>query len=334
MKKLLFFVVSSSFMMFSCNNEMDIVFNEKSILKTKAIMQEEDIRVVNYDGENCIKFMNDSVYREIISKIVYLPDKDKQAMFTKLGFKSQMDIMDDAVMEQEAIVDAFENSNTNLFPTSQINSFKEKYKDVFFYNPYDSTDFIPHYKISMNKSFTNKKGIFMIGDSVIKVPNKKIEEVFPESIVLLKENENTDYNSINFAETKYQIPGGDYVKVHAKASFIGVTYRNGREFRVFGFELQSKKKKVLWKRHHADVIWNYNLTGSMYNDISSNGKIYFNVNNFKTHVYGTIDEYPLGEVGQGASSQWLNRYSLSGKMEIWSNEIPVKGLATIQLFEN
>lgn len=332
MKNVLLATIASSFFMFSCTEDLEntILPSESGKLQTRGLMEEEGFQVINYNGEGCIRFNNDSTFKEIVSEITYVSSSEKRSMFSKLGFISQMDIMEEAEKEQEAIVDNYEKDLNQAFPHQQIENFKQKYADVFLFNPYDSTDFIPNYKTSMYRYFTNRQGIFFIGDSLINVPQYTSEEIFGSPVMALGTNEHTDYSSKNEAETRYQIPNGDYVRVRVRTNFVGLYYdKLHRESRVFGFELLSKKKKVLWKKHHADLYMTYKLSGIQY-DIPT--AVTFFANKAKIHVYGTVDaeDFPVDHVAQSSAGY---RYSLSGTMEIWSNEIPIKGYATIALAE-
>lgn len=147
----------------------------------------------------------------------------------------------------------------------------------------------------------------------------------------LGSNEHTEYNSMNKAEIKYQIPNGAYVKARVLIQFVGFSYDNlHRESRVFGFELLSQKKKVLWKKHHADLYLTYKLEGRQYNAPTT---VTFSANGSKIHVYGKIDakNFPVGEVSQNSGSG--SRYGVGGTLEVGTNEIPFKGYTTVALRE-
>ena len=120
------------------------------------------------------------------------------------------------------------------------------------FEPYDSTDFIAHYKLkgSTYSSFVNRRGVFLIGDSVAHAPvYKALEEYFGSGISLYGNNEATnEKNDINLAESKYQIPGGDYVKVRAIPRFIELQTIENKNYLSLGFDYLSQKKKVLWKK--------------------------------------------------------------------------------------
>jgi len=260
-----------------------------------------------------------------------MTNEETATFFSKLNFVSQQKLMEKAEKEQEAIVDIYEKDLTQPWPSRQIKEFKQKYEDVFMFNPYDSTDFIPNYKTSMYNSIVNRQGIFLIGDSVINVPQYTSEYIFGSPIMAVGSNEATDDTSVNKAEIKYNIPGGDYVKARVLIKFVGFNYDNlNRESRVFGFELLSQKKKVLWKKHHADLYLTYKLEGRQYTAPST---VTFSANKNKIHVYGKIDaeKYPVGHVSQ--NNNGVSRYGLGGTLEVETNEIPFKGSTTVALRE-
>lgn len=332
MKELLFSAAVCSLFMISCNNEMESDLSKvDGKITTKAFVNDADFQIVNYKGEDCFQFRNDSVYKKTIAKLLEMTDEETATFFSKLNFVSQQKLMEKAEKEQEAIVDAYEKDLAQPWPSQQIKEFKQKYEDVFMFNPYDSTDFIPNYKTSMYNSIVNSQGIFLIGDSVINVPQYTSEYIFGSPIMTVGSNGSTDYTSINKAEIKYNIPGGDYVKARVLIKFVGFNYDNlNRESRVFGFELLSQKKKVLWKKHHADLYLTYKLEGRQYIAPST---VTFSENGLKIHVYGKIDadKFPVNHVSQNSGSG--SRYGLGGTLEVTTNEIPLIGYTTVSLRE-
>ena len=69
-------------------------------------------------------------------------------------------------------------------------------------------------------------------------------------------------NDINLAESKYQIPGGDYVKVRAIPRFIELQTIENKNYLSLGFDYLSQKKKVLWKKHRTMIILRLTASGS------------------------------------------------------------------------
>jgi len=65
MKKLLFSAAVCSLFMISCNNEMESdLSNVDSKIVTKAFVNDADFQIVNYNGEDCFQFRNDSAYKK------------------------------------------------------------------------------------------------------------------------------------------------------------------------------------------------------------------------------------------------------------------------------
>lgn len=335
MKKYFMLAAVSSLFLASCNNEMDTVLPEAGNgLQTRSMVDDNmDFQIINYEGESCVQFSNDSVFIETLMKLRNMSSEEIQTLFSGNGFVNQIQLMEEAMQEQEQIVDDFEKDLTQPYPHQQIEDFKSKYQDVFLFNPYDSTDFIPNYKVSfVSKAFVSRKGIFLIGDSVVYVPTRTEEDVFGPSISTYGDNEATNENSINHAETKYQIPDGDYVKVRAKPEMVKVFFEGGVYRMIVGMELISQKKKsIFWRAHHADVYLDYELTTPAlpYTTIVPKNEY--------THVYDKINKEdhiiaeipPINTPGLGTPPE----FSLNGSLEIWSNEIPEdhKGKSTVRI---
>lgn len=343
MKNLFITLGICSLCMTACNNEMDSILpeNNNNIQSRTISNYSADYQVIAHNGTLCLQFKNDSTYNETISKISTLPEQEANAMFAYLGFTNQQQIMAEADKEQEAIVDNYEQDVTQAFPEQQIKDFKQKYQDVFLFNPYDKTDFIANYKIknSTQRFFTNREGFFMIGDSIVYAPQYTSEELFGNGITTYGKNEATDANSMNKAETKYQIPGGDYVKVRAIWSYSFVQDATTRiNYQYINIEYLSQKKKVLWKKHHATITLKFQAKASgkgleIY-DMQHN--IFRNENDkpvtIKYDTYGKVNVFS----GRFSSTSYPNtHYSIDGQMEIWSSEIPEsnKGLGKIYFYE-
>lgn len=330
MKKYFMLAAVSSLFLTSCNNEMDTVLPEAGNgLQTRSMVDGNmDFQIINYEGENCVQFSNDSVFIETLMKLRNMSSEEIQTLFSGNGFVNQIQLMEEAMQEQEQIVDDFEKDLTQPYPHQQIEDFKSKYQDVFLFNPYDSTDFIPNYKvISFSKVFTGRSGIFLIGDSVVYAPTRTEEDVFGSPITIYGDTEATDWDSENHAESKYQIPDGDYVKVRAKPAKLSYRYKNNYVFIEVGMELISQKKKgIFWRAHHADVHLNYALSTPLGEGFWATDRV--------QHVYDKLTDYQfnlgfaaLSEIGSGTVNY------LTGTLEIWSNEIPKEnsGKSTVQL---
>ena len=331
MKKLLFSAAVCSLFMISCNNEMESdLSNVDSKIATKAFVNNVDFQIVNYNGEDCFQFRNDSTYNETITKLAEMSNEEVDAFFSGFNFISQQKLMEEADKEQEAIVDAYEKDPSQPWPYQQIAEFKQKYDDVFMFNPYDSTDFVANYKVQnpLYRNLANKQGLFLIGDSVINCSTYTLNNLFGSSITTYGDNIATGENNLNKAESKYQIPGGDYVKVRAIPTFIATEIISGKYYKQVGFDYLSQKKKVLWKKHHGRIHLRLTATGSgnifeVYNITAKQFENRYNQTfMLYVNVYDKLnakDGMALGHVGQSANSP---EFFFRGDMEIWSDEIP------------
>lgn len=201
------------------------------------------------------------------------------------------------------------------------------------FEPYDSTDFIAHYKLkgSTYSPFVNRQGLFLIGDSVVHTPvYESLEEYFGSGISLYGDDMSTsEATSTNKAEVKYTKSDGTFVKVRAMPSVAsGTKWVAGKEYKQLNCQLLSQRKRALWKRHHASVSFRYQLSGSGLGFgasdpqdtyfISHNNQILLNVvdpfgkEDYRLGIYGRNERYGNG----------VPMWSLTGRMEIWSDEIP------------
>lgn len=347
MKKILFSAAVCLLFMISCNNEMESdLAKVDSKIATKAFVNDVDFQIVNYNGEDCFQFRNDSTYNKTITNLAEMSNEEVDAFFSGFNFISQQKLMEEADKEQEAIVDAYEKDPSQSWPYQQIAEFKQKYDDVFMFNPYDSTDFIANYKVknAIYRKLANKKGLFLIGDSVAKCPVYTLEEFFGSPIMTYKENTaTTEENSTNEAESKYQIPGGDYVKVRAQWHFLQIS-NSGKNFMYSEIDYLSQKKKVLWKKHHATVILTYEIKESSnpFEAYYTTGFKIQTAGRLDTEVYDKRNDLRVGRFAELAKPSAsvavgpFTRYSFNGKMSIWSNEIPEKnkGISKLSYHQN
>lgn len=354
-KKTVLLASACTLLMISCSNDAELInVAETTGLQTKAFVGEADFQIVDYAGDKCIQFKNDSVFNAMLWEMNDMSEEERNNIFSGAGFVSQWQLMQEADQEQELIVDNYEKDLSQPWPAHQIKEFKQKYDDVFMFEPYDSTDFIAHYKLkgSTYSSFVNRRGVFLIGDSVAHAPvYKALEEYFGSGISLYGNNEATnEKNDINLAESKYQIPGGDYVKVRAIPRFIELQTIENKNYLSLGFDYLSQKKKVLWKKHRTMIILRFTASGSgsgfeVYNVSIKN---YQNKNGvtilLHTDVYNKLlakdQGGMLGHVGENPRNSVTivtpPRFEFSGRMEIWSDEMPEsnKGTAKISLKED
>lgn len=338
-KKTVLLASACTLLMMSCSNDAELInVAEMTGLQTKAFVGEEDFQIVDYAGDKCIQFKNDSVFNAMLWEMNNMSEEEINNIFSGAGFVSQWQLMQEADQEQELIVDNYEKDLSQPWPAHQIKEFKQKYDDVFMFEPYDSTDFIAHYKLkgSTYSPFVNRQGLFLIGDSVVHTAiYESLEEYFGSGISLYGSNEATDESYINYAEIKYQIPNGDYVKARAIPKFSGSRTISNQEYRVVSCEILSQKKKVMWKKHHADVYLDYRVKGSGvgFGVTNPNNGQFSSCNDqplkLKYAAYGknTID---LGICGKNAFSPlWM----LNGTLEIQADDIPFKGYSSIKLKE-
>lgn len=330
MKNLLLGVAISSLFMISCNNELDSnLSNVESKALTKTFVDGPGFQIVNHNGDDCLQFSNDSIYNETITKLAEMSNEEIDAFFSGLNFVSQQKLMEEADKEQEAIVDAYEKDPNQPWPYQQIAEFKQKYDDVFMFNPYDSTDFVANYKIknSIYRRLVNRQGLFLIGDSTVKCPLYTSYDLFGTSIVAYGDNIATGEGNMNKAESKYQ-NGGDYVKVRAIPTFVITEIISGKYYKRVGFDYLSQKKKVFWKKHHGRIHLRLTATGSgnVFDIFNIATRKFENSYNQTVMIHANVydklnakDNAALGHVGSNLTAP---TFYWRGNMEIWSDEIP------------
>lgn len=347
MKKYLLIATIGSLFLASCNNEMDTVLSEtEGGLQTRSMENGNmDFQIVNYEGESCVQFRNDSTYNAVLMKMQEMSESEIHLMFSGAGFVSQKQLMAQADQEQESIVDEYEKDPSQPFPYQQIEAFKQKYNDVFMFEPYDSTDFIAHYKLQLPaySAYVNRDGFFLIGDSVVRpAVYTDLTEYFGNGITLYADEERSDKDNGDTNTAYAQIKPADSDR-KKKLVKIKVTVKWGGEisekispaitkyYQKIYIDYLSQKKKVLWKKHNATIYIRFNMSGSAQIDGWDSQRGYLPVRMpflQQTAVYDEMNNWPWGRVGEKAkptSSVLIGpfvRYSLSGDMDIWSNEIP------------
>ena len=148
-KKTVLLASACTLLMISCSNDSELInVAETTGLQTKAFVGEADFQIVDYAGDKCIQFKNDSVFNAMLWEMNDMSEEERNNIFSGAGFVSQWQLMQEADQEQELIVDNYEKDLSQPWPAHQIKEFKQKYDDVFMFEPYDSTDFIAHYKLN------------------------------------------------------------------------------------------------------------------------------------------------------------------------------------------
>lgn len=348
MKNVLLATIASSFFMFSCTEDLEntILPSESGKLQTRTLMSDADFQIVNYNGEDCIQFRNDSVFHAVVDSFCKMSDEEVKAVLSGYNFTSQKQIMEEAITEQELIVDNYEKDPNQPFPHQEIANFKQKYNDVFIFDPYDSTNFIPHYKLENPSQciFTNRSGIFLIGDSIVHSPVfSSIEEYFGSGIAFYADEEasnektdvNTAYSQIKPADSNRK---KRLVKVRVRIYFSGEESMENFKYQRINFDFLSEKKKILWKKHHTNIHTRLNVTGE-------NLQVWYTNRGYRTpampymqyaQIYGEVNGLYWGHVKAHKREHIFDQtpmYSLKGRMEVWSDEIPEskKGTAKVDL---
>lgn len=134
-KKTVLLASACTLLMISCSNDAELInVAETTGLQTKAFVGEADFQIVDYAGDKCIQFKNDSVFNAMLWEMNDMSEEERNNIFSGAGFVSQWQLMQEADQEQELIVDNYEkdlsqpwllikskNSNKNMMMFSCLN---------------------------------------------------------------------------------------------------------------------------------------------------------------------------------------------------------------------
>lgn len=113
-------------LMISCSNDAELInVAETTGLQTKAFVGEADFQIVDYAGDKCIQFKNDSVFNAMLWEMNDMSEEERNNIFSGAGFVSQWQLMQEADQEQELIVDNYEKDLSQPWPAHQIKEFKQ-----------------------------------------------------------------------------------------------------------------------------------------------------------------------------------------------------------------
>ena len=108
-KKTVLLASACTLLMISCSNDSELInVAETTGLQTKAFVGEADFQIVDYAGDKCIQFKNDSVFNAMLWEMNDMSEEEINNIFSGVGFVSQWQLMQEADQEQELIVDNYE----------------------------------------------------------------------------------------------------------------------------------------------------------------------------------------------------------------------------------
>lgn len=114
-KKTVLLASACTLLMISCSNDSELInVAETTGLQTKAFVGEADFQIVDYAGDKCIQFKNDSVFNAMLWEMNDMSEEEINNIFSGVGFVSQWQLMQEADQEQELIVDNYEKILANL----------------------------------------------------------------------------------------------------------------------------------------------------------------------------------------------------------------------------
>lgn len=293
----------------SCTNELD----ETTIQN----VERADVEVLN--GGQLLSFKDNKAYDETLQKVSAMSDKERVAFFASLSFKPQMILLKEADAELREIC---ESTSALAVAEKQYSEFKQKYGKVFMFNDSDASDLSPYSKLvsSSNEFFTNVKGQFMIGDSLVE---SVVFQSFSERAKLTQDvmtRNVTDNTSVNDAHS------------YKKDRKVGLTLSMDGQHIMANFTAQ-KKTWLGWIRYSTTYHGNFYIVGAGFEfaqgDVLGMYPSYVNMNG-RSFGINTIER----------DGNYITRFgrktaagSCSGDMEIWSRGIIYsdRGIASIGL---
>ena len=114
-KKTVLLESACTLLMMSCSNDAELIkVAETTGLQTKAFVGEADFQIVDYAGDKCIQFKNDSVFNAMLWEMKDMSEEEINNIFSGAGFVSQWQLMQEADQEQDLIVDNYEKDLSTL----------------------------------------------------------------------------------------------------------------------------------------------------------------------------------------------------------------------------
>lgn len=89
-KKTVLLASACTLLMISCSNDAELInVAETTGLQTKAFVGEADFQIVDYAGDKCIQFKNDSVFNAMLWEMNDMSEEERNNIFSGAGFVSQ-----------------------------------------------------------------------------------------------------------------------------------------------------------------------------------------------------------------------------------------------------
>lgn len=331
MKKIVFFIglatIGSLFQ--SCSDILTSEGIEENAVQTKSIAGSEEylVSTVSRNGENLIRFKDLQAYNEVILMMNSQTNEQRIQFTESLNVKTITSLLSEADKELDQIC---ETSTPTDFD-QKYELYKKAYEPVFMFNDVESEDLSAYSKLKnpMDDNIANRRGEYMIGDSLVQSEMfNNFSEFHSSNIVTYATYEKSTYEKdVNHAWSHW-----DKRKVALYLSldvpqigYMGITMR-----------LTAQKKYVFgWKRYSTEYHGRFQLKGSgsgfefcesTYFGFPAEKYANKNDQEFQIHTRELDGNFSVlfGRVGY-QSVPYLNQYVCSGRMEVWSRGIGEEG---------
>ena len=155
----------------SCNSENEFIGSAQETIpdvevSTMDMWVKETRSVSEYLNMPVLHFKDEQVYSETLRQLKNMTENERFTYFQQLGFEGAYILWEQADRELDKIFD-MESDDSHLIQ-EMINTYKDKYSDIFSFNTVDLFDVTPYFTFTDNdlSLLGNIKGYVVIGNSL------------------------------------------------------------------------------------------------------------------------------------------------------------------------
>lgn len=231
----------------SCNSENEFIGSAQETIpdvevSTMDMWVKETRSVSEYLNMPVLHFKDEQVYSETLRQLKNMTENERFTYFQQLGFEGAYILWEQADRELDKIFD-MESDDSHLIQ-EMINTYKDKYSDIFSFNTVDLFDVTPYFTFTDNdlSLLGNIKGYVVIGNSLrgpkYDYPTYDLDEVV--SATRAAEPTPIEPGFKGFKDASLTIKNGKYKSTMTIGRIV-----NGNSFAV---EFKTKKKQLFWKK--------------------------------------------------------------------------------------
>ena len=227
----------------SCNSENEFIGSAQETIpdvevSTMDMWVKETRSVSEYLNMPVLHFKDEQVYSETLRQLKNMTENERFTYFQQLGFEGAYILWEQADRELDKIFD-MESDDSHLIQ-EMINTYKDKYSDIFSFNTVDLFDVTPYFTFTDNdlSLLGNIKGYVVIGNSLrgpkYDYPTYDLDEVV--SATRAAEPTPIEPGFKGFKDASLTIKNGKYKSTMTIGRIV-----NGNSFAE---EFKTKKKKI------------------------------------------------------------------------------------------